>query len=151
MAGNRISVIGDGSCPEHTAEIAREVGRLLALSGYELVCGGLGGVMEAACKGAKGAGGTTIGILPGTDISSANNYVDIPIVTGLTHMRNFLVVANGLAVIAIGGKWGTMSEIALAKKIGRPVVAIGRFSEMEGIIFADSPDQAVQAINKIWD
>ena len=149
MPRKRISVIGDGTCCEQTAHKAYELGRLIAEAGYDLVCGGLGGVMEAACKGAKQAGGTTIGILPGTDIHSANEFVEIPIVTGLTHMRNFLVVANSAACVAVEGKWGTLSELALAGKIGKPVVAIGKFSKIEGVIPVDSAESAVEALKNI--
>jgi len=119
------SVIGAGVCDGKTYALAEQVGRELAQRGATVVCGGLGGVMEAACRGAKGAGGRTIGILPGTDDREANAYVDIPIVTGLGEARNVIVVRSGRAVIAVGGEYGTLSEIAFALKFGIPVIGLG--------------------------
>ena len=120
-----ISVIGGSSPtnPEHV-RLAEEVGRELAKRGVSLVCGGLSGIMEAACKGAKSAGGTTIGILPGRSSRDANSYVDIPIVTTMGFSRNVIVVHTGNAVIAIGGAYGTLSEIGHALGDGIPVVAL---------------------------
>jgi uncharacterized protein (TIGR00725 family) len=120
-----ISVIGGSSPtnPEHV-RLAEEVGRELANRGVSLVCGGLSGIMEAACKGAKSAGGTTIGILPGRSSRDANSYVDIPIVTTMGFSRNVIVVHTGEAVIAIGGAFGTLSEIGHALGDGIPVVAL---------------------------
>ncbi len=120
-----ISVIGAGICDAATSVLAEEVGRELARRGATVVCGGLGGVMEAVCRGAKSAGGTTIGILPGTSARDANAFVDIPIVTGLGEARNAIVVRTGRAVIAIGGEFGTLSEIALALKFGTRVIGLG--------------------------
>ncbi len=120
-----ISVIGAAKCDEKTYALAERVGRELALRGATVVCGGLGGIMEAACKGAKSAKGQTIGILPGTSRRDANPYVDIPIVTGLGEARNVIVVRSGRAVIAIGGEYGTLSEIAFALKFGIPVISLG--------------------------
>jgi uncharacterized protein (TIGR00725 family) len=120
-----IAVIG-GSSPtnlEHL-RLAEEVGREMASRGVGLVCGGLSGIMEAACRGAKSAGGTTIGILPGRSSRDANSYVDIPIVTTMGFSRNVIVVHTGNAVIAIGGAFGTLSEIAHALGDGIPVVAL---------------------------
>src|SRR6266545_7349898 len=119
-----ISVIGGGTCTPEQAEWATTVGRLLAEQGAILVCGGLGGVMEAAAKGAKANGGTTVGILPGADPAAANTFIDIPLATGLGEMRNFLIVRTAQALIAIGGGVGTLSEIALAQRIGKPVVGL---------------------------
>jgi len=119
-----VAVIGGSTCtPEETA-VAVEAGRLLAQHGAILVCGGLGGVMEAAAKGAKANGGTTVGILPGADPAAANTFIDIPLATGLGEMRNFLIVRTAQALIAIGGGVGTLSEIALAQRIGKPVVGL---------------------------
>ncbi len=120
-----IAVIGGSSPtnPEHV-RLAEEVGRELAKRGVSLVCGGLSGIMEAACKGAKSAGGTTIGILPGRSSRDANSYVDIPIVTTMGFSRNVIVVHTGDAVIAIGGAFGTLSEIGHALGDGIPVVAL---------------------------
>ncbi len=120
-----IAVIGGSSPtnPDHI-RLAEEVGRELANRGVGLVCGGLSGIMEAACRGAKSAGGTTIGILPGRSSRDANSYVDIPIVTTMGFSRNVIVVHTGDAVIAIGGAFGTLSEIAHALGDGIPVVAL---------------------------
>jgi uncharacterized protein (TIGR00725 family) len=119
-----VGVVGAGSADPVIVSAAEEVGRLLATRGARVVCGGLSGVMEAACRGAKSAGGTTIGILPGTDRGNANVWVDIAIPTGLGEARNALVVRAADVVIAIGGEFGTLSEIALALKTGKPVVGI---------------------------
>src|SRR5215470_18884149 len=119
-----VGVIGGGTCDDVQAALAEEVGRLLAGSGAFVVCGGLGGVMEAACRGAKSEGGTTIGILPGLDRTEMNAWVDVGITTGLGEARNVLVVRAADVLIAIGGEFGTLSEIALALKTEKPVVGI---------------------------
>jgi uncharacterized protein (TIGR00725 family) len=119
-----IGVIGEGDCSRELYEIAEEVGRLIAARGAAVVCGGLRGVMEAVCRGAAIAGGTTIGILPGTDRSDANPYVTFPLPTGMGEARNVLVVRASDALIAIGGRYGTLSEIALTLKLGKPLVGI---------------------------
>ena len=113
-----ISVIGGNTCDEETGRLAEAVGRELARRGATVVCGGLGGVMTAVCKGAKEAGGTTIGILPRDDRNEANPWIDIPIVTGIGYARNSIVVKTGLAVLAIDGAFGTLSEIGHA--LGQP-------------------------------
>ena len=119
-----VAVVGSGSAERDQLVLAEEVGRLLATRGARVVCGGLGGVMEAACRGAKSSGGTTIGLLPGLDRHEANAWVDVAIPTGLGEARNALVVRAADVVIAIGGEFGTLSEIALALKTGTPVVGI---------------------------
>jgi len=119
-----IAVVGGGQCSAEEVKLAEAVGRVLARRGIILICGGLGGVMEAACKGAKSEGGTTIGILPGEDRSAANPYVDIPIVTGIGYARNLIVVKSAQAVIAIDGSYGTLSEIAYALQSGIPVIGL---------------------------
>jgi uncharacterized protein (TIGR00725 family) len=119
-----IAVIGGSTCTAEEAALAEETGRLLAQRGAVLVCGGLGGVMEAVARGAQENGGTTVGILPGADPAAANAYIDIPLATGLGEMRNFLIVRTAHALIAIGGGVGTLSEIALAQRIGKPVVGL---------------------------
>lgn len=119
-----IAVIGGGACTTEEAAIAEQTGRLLAEQGAIVLCGGLGGVMEAVAKGAKANGGTTVGILPGADAAAANPYIDIPLATGLGEMRNFMIVRAAHALIAIGGGAGTLSELALAQRIGRPVVGL---------------------------
>jgi uncharacterized protein (TIGR00725 family) len=118
------------------------VGRLLAQRGAVLVCGGLGGTMEAACRGAKQAGGTTVGLLPGGSRSDANPFVDVAIPTGLGEARNALVVRAADVVVAVGGGYGTLSEIALALKAGKRVVGLGSW-EIDGVVAADGPEAAV--------
>ena len=120
-----IAICGPNEPSDHEIVLAEQVGRSLAEAGCTLVCGGRGGVMAAACRGAKTAGGVTIGILPGYDASEANEWVDHPIPTGLGHARNAVVVAAGDAVIAIGGGFGTLSEIGLALKMGKRVINLG--------------------------
>ncbi len=144
-----ISVIGAGSCGKEIYELARETGRLIAAGGCTLVTGGLGGVMEAASRGAKEAGGITVGILPGFSKGDANEYVQIPVVTGMSHARNVIVVRSADAVIAIAGEYGTLSEIAIALKLGRPVVGIRTWDNIEGVIRADSPAEAVRKVMEL--
>jgi uncharacterized protein (TIGR00725 family) len=139
----QVSVIGSGS--EHEAR-AEEVGRLLAERGCKVVTGGLGEVMAAASRGAKEAGGTTIGILPGASRAEANEWVDHAVATGLGHMRNFAVAASGDAVIAIGGGWGTLSEIAFAKILGRPVVILEPGLDVDGVERVSTPTEAVDLV-----
>ena len=119
-----ISVIGASQASASELRLAEAVGREIARAGATLVCGGMGGVMEAACKGANAEGGSTIGILPGENRASANKYVDIPIVTGIGHARNMAVVKSGQAVIAVGGSYGTLSEIGYALNAGLPVIGL---------------------------
>jgi uncharacterized protein (TIGR00725 family) len=123
-----IAVIGDSSCSPEEVKLAESVGEILAQQGATIVCGGLGGVMEAACRGAKSKGGLTIGILPGQDPGTANPWVDIPIVTGIGEARNVAVVKSAQAVIAIGGRYGTLSEIAYALKSNIPVIGLNTWS-----------------------
>lgn len=134
-----------GSGAEHEAR-AEEVGRLLAERGCVVVTGGLGEVMAAAARGAKEAGGVTIGILPGTSREDASQWIDHAVATGLGHMRNFAVAASGDAVIAVGGAWGTLSEIALAKILGRPVVILEPGLEVDGVERAATPEDAVELV-----
>lgn len=130
--------------------MAEEVGRELAKRGATLVCGGLGGVMEAACKGAKEAGGHTIGILPGDSCADANPYVDIPIVTGMGEMRNVIIIKSVQAAIAIEGEFGTLSEIAHALSTGTPVIGLNTWELckkgeiIDGIILARDSANAVE-------
>ena len=144
-----IAVIGAGRCSEEVAQVAESVGRELARRGATLVCGGLGGVMEAACRGAKSEGGLTIGILPGFNRREANPYVDIPVVTGLGGARNVIVVLTSQAVIAVDGEYGTLSEIAYALKLGIPVIGFNTWQlAKEGrlvpaIVEAATPAEAV--------
>jgi uncharacterized protein (TIGR00725 family) len=141
MARVQVAVIGSGA--EHEAR-AEEVGRLLAARGCTVVTGGLGEVMAAAARGAKSAGGTTIGILPGESRFEANEWIDHVVVTGAGHARNLAVVGSGDAVIAVGGQWGTLSEIGLAHVLGRPVVILAPGWELDGVRRAASPEEAVE-------
>jgi len=137
----QVSVIGSGSEHEQHAE---EVGRLLAERGAVVVTGGLSEVMAAASRGAKTAGGTTLGILPGESRSQANEWVDHAVVTGIGHARNLAVVGSGDAVIAVGGRYGTLAEIGFALTLGRPVVVLEPGWEVEGTLRATTPAQAVE-------
>ena len=136
-------MIGSGS--EHEAR-AEEVGRLLAERGCTVVTGGLGEVMAAAARGAKSAGGTTIGILPGESRSTANEWIDHAVVTGLGHARNFAVAASGDGVIVVGGSWGTLAEIAFAMRLDRPVVILEPGWQLEGVDRAGTPAEAVELV-----
>jgi uncharacterized protein (TIGR00725 family) len=120
-----IAVIGSSDCSAEESALAEATGREIARYGATLVCGGLGGVMEAACKGARAEGGVTLGILPGDDIRTANAYVSIPVATGLGEARNVIIIKSAAAVIAISGEYGTLSEIAFALKAGKTVVGLG--------------------------
>ena len=151
MKPGYIAVIGGGSCGAAEEALAEEVGRLVAQAGATLVCGGMGGVMEAAARGAKQAGGTTIGILPGHDRAAANAYLDHVLTTGMGHARNLAVVSSGDAVVAIGGEYGTLSEIGLAAKIGRPVVILAGWrleneGGVPGVRYASSAREALDLI-----
>jgi len=137
----QVSVIGSGAQWEGAAE---EIGRLLAERGCTVVTGGLGEVMSAALRGAKVAGGTTIAILPGERHDQANEWADHVVVTGIGHGRNLAVAASGQAVIAIGGAWGTTAEMAFAKVLGRPVVALAGAPALDGVEVAATPADAVE-------
>ncbi|OFW50161.1 MAG: TIGR00725 family protein [Actinobacteria bacterium RBG_16_67_10] len=137
----QVSVIGSG---EEWEDAAEEVGRLLAERGCTVVTGGLDEVMAAAQRGAKAAGGTTMAILPGEDRVAANPWADHIVVTGIGHARNLAVAASGDAVIAVGGSYGTIAEMALALRLGRRVVALAGAPEVEGALKAKSPDEAVE-------
>ena len=146
-----IAVIGSSQPKsEEHIHLAEEVGMELARRGITLVCGGMTGLMEAACRGAKSAGGTTIGILPGHSPKEANEYVDIPIITGMGYTRNVIVVSTGRAVIAIGGAYGTLSEIGFALSYDIPVVGLKTWPLTEtgegqplNIVWASNPVDAV--------
>jgi uncharacterized protein (TIGR00725 family) len=136
----QVSVIGSG--PENE-ERAEQVGRLLGASGATVFTGGLGEVMAAVSRGAKSAGGTTIGIVPGESRSAANEWLDHVVVTGIGHARNLAVVASGDAVIAVGGRYGTLAEIGFALTLGRPVVILEPGWEVDGALRAGTPEEAV--------
>jgi len=144
-----IAVIGGGQCTKEEARMAEEVGQEIARRGVILVCGGMGGIMESACKGASSEGGVTIGILPGDNRQAANPYVQIPIVTGIGYARNVTVVKSSQAVIAVGGSYGTLSEISYALQSGIPVIGLNTWSlsknkcQDNSIIPAHSPTEAV--------
>ncbi len=140
-----ISVIGAGSPDAQARQWALEVGRLVAGRGFGVVCGGLGGVMEAACQGCSDAGGLTVGILPGMDPDQANPWVRVAIPTGMGQARNVVVVMAGCGAIAVAGGPGTLSEIAHAMKMGRPVVGLGTWA-VPGLAEADSPEEAVELL-----
>ena len=153
-----VAVIGGGQCSKEEAKLAEEVGRKLAREGTILICGGLGGVMEAACKGAQEEGGITVGILPGEIREQANPHVQIPIVTGMGYARNITVVKSAQAVIAVGGSYGTLSEIGHALQSDIPVIGLNTWSlvkngnEDKAIITASSPAEAVsKALSLIGD
>ncbi len=152
-----IGVIGGSDVSSKVAKVAEAVGREIARRGAVLVCGGLGGVMEAACRGACAEEGLTIGILPGEDRRAANQYVKIPIATGLGYARNLAVVRSCRAVIALDGSYGTLSEIAYALQAGTPVVGLGTWQLSKkgrsagGIIAADDPADAVSQAMELID
>jgi uncharacterized protein (TIGR00725 family) len=137
----QVSIVGSGAENEGRAA---EVGRLLAERGATVVCGGLGEVMAAVARGAKEAGGTTIGILPGETRTGANPWLDHVVVTGIGHARNLAVVGSGDAVIAVGGSWGTLAEIAFAQRLGRPTVILEPGLAVEGVERVATPLQAVE-------
>jgi uncharacterized protein (TIGR00725 family) len=148
-----IAVVGPGDATDEIYELAREVGRELAERGFVVVTGGLGGVMEAASRGAVEAGGRAVGILPGPDTAQANKYLTTKLPTGLGEYRNALVVRDAAAVVAVGGSWGTLSEVALAVRAGKPVAALRGWTvhdqagdAIEGVHEFDTPTEAVEWI-----
>jgi uncharacterized protein (TIGR00725 family) len=146
----QIGVLGASSCGPDIEEAAYRVGQEIARQGAVLLCGGLGGVMEAASRGAKDGGGLTIGILPGASASDANPYIDLKIVTDMGHARNVVLVQSADAVIAVSGGYGTLSEIAIAGKIGVPCVGLHTWDLDPGVVRTDGPEEAVRcALEKI--
>ena len=143
--GPYVSVVGSGEASGELYEKAREVGRLVAEKGGTVVCGGRTGVMEAAARGATEAGGVAIGILPDEDRERANEHLTYSVATGTGHARNLAVVCSGDVVIAVGGEYGTLSEIGLALKVGRPVVALESWDLGEHVAVASSPQGAVES------
>jgi uncharacterized protein (TIGR00725 family) len=142
-----IAVIGGRRTEKFLLRQAEEVGRLIAQRGATLVCGGLSGVMEAASKGAKAEGGLTVGILPQNDSKEANQYIDIPIPTGLGIGRNVIIARAADALIAVGGEYGTLSEIAFALQMGKPVIGIKTW-DIQGVITAEN---ALDAVNRVFE
>ena len=139
----RIGVIGGASPDPKYRQIAYDVGKGIAKKGAILVCGGLSGVMEAAARGAKKAGGLTIGIVPGNSIEDANAHIDIPIATGLGYSRNSLVAMNADILIAVDGQFGTLTEIAYGNIYGKKVIGIGTW-DVQGVVKADTSEQAIE-------
>ena len=143
-----IGVIGGHSCNKKAAKLATELGREIAKLGAILVCGGLGGIMEAAAKGAKQNGGVTVGILPGEDKRDANKFIDIPIATGLGYTRNTLVTTASDIIIALEGRYGTLSEIGFALNAKKPVIGLGSW-KLDGVIQATSVKKTVEILKEI--
>ena len=145
-----VAVVGSGEAGEATCALARDLGREVARRGAVVVCGGLGGVMEAACRGAREEGGTTLGILPGDDRRAANPFVDVAVATGLGEVRNALVARTADVVVAVAGEFGTLSEIALALRMGKPVVGLSTWElardgrPVEAILRASSAGEAAE-------
>ena len=143
-----VAVIGGGHAGDEDCDRAARVGRALAEAGAVVVCGGLGGVMAAACRGARDGGGTSVGILPGADRDGANEYVDVAVATGMGEGRNIMVVRNADAVVAVGGEFGTLSEVALALQAGIPVIGLDtwelskRGRPARGVLEAKNPEEA---------
>lgn len=145
-----IGVIGQGrDCAPELLQAAEEIGFQIARQEAILICGGLGGVMEAACRGAKRAHGLTIGVLPTSSKADVNRFVDIPIVTGMGEARNLIIVRSADALIAVGGRFGTLSEIAFALALGKPVVGWHTWENFENIIYVEQPQQAVTVVMKL--
>ena len=140
-----VAVVGSGEATGELYELAREVGRLVASRNGIVVCGGLSGVMEAAARGATEAGGVAIGVLPDEDRGRANPYLSYSVATGTGQARNLAVVCSGDVIVAVGGEYGTLSEIGLALKVGRPVVSVESWNLDEHLVVATSPEEAVVA------
>jgi len=145
LTNKLIGVIGGRDADEEALQRAYDVGRGIAARGYGLICGGLGGVMESACRGAREVGGLTIRVLPGDEPDSANDYVDVRIATGMGIARNVIIVRSAAAVIAIAGGPGTLSEIAHCLQLGVPVISLGSFDVSSAIVQVDSALEAVDA------
>ena len=144
-----IGVIGQGSsCSQKILAVAEEVGKEIAKRGGIVICGGLKGVMEAVCRGAKLENGMTIGVIPGTHKSEANEYVEIPIVTGIGEARNSIIVRTADVIIAIGGKYGTLSEISFSLAFGKHVIGLSTWENIKDIIYIDD---AIEAVNKAFN
>jgi len=145
----RIGVIGSGVCEKKIYKAAEQVGSWIAGKGHVLVCGGLGGVMEAVAKGAKAKDGLTIGILPGPMVSQANPYIDVPIATDLGHARNVIISRTSDLLIAVSGEYGTLSEMAIALKIGRPVFAYqSKWKGIKDVFYAEELTQLFREAEK---
>ncbi len=144
-----VAVFGGSFCEEREYQIAREIGRRLAREDVAVICGGGAGVMEAVCRGAMEEGGLTIGILPGSDAAEANAFVTIPIVTGLGIARNSIIARSAPVCLALFGKYGTLSEIGYALQLNKPVICLGRWQKIDGVIPINNAEEAVQEIKKL--
>ncbi|MBN2110752.1 MAG: TIGR00725 family protein [Methanosarcinaceae archaeon] len=140
----QIGIIGAGTCNEDLKQKAEEVGYEIAKNGAFLICGGLGGVMEASARGAKKAGGITVGIVPGDSRQSPNPYIDIAILSNMGHARNAIIAQSCDALVAVGGGYGTLSEIAHSLKMGKTVVILDSKWDIEGTVKACSPEEAAE-------
>ena len=146
MQSRVIAVIGAGDCDARDAELACEIGRLLALAGCTLLTGGLGGVMEAASRGAAEAGGLVVGVLPGSSASEANPHVQVAVATGIGDARNAVLANTAEGFVAVSGSYGTLSEIAFALKRGKRVVALGSWEVDPKVVRVASPEEAVRRV-----
>ena len=144
-----IGVIGAGECSDKTYQLARHLGAEIGKKGWILICGGLGGVMEAAARGCTETGGITVGILPGLDKTSANLYVKIPLATGLGEGRNLLVVRASDVLVSVAGGYGTLSEIALALKVNKPVIGLETWEDIQDVQYVSNPEEAVRLVEKL--
>jgi uncharacterized protein (TIGR00725 family) len=146
IKGTHIGVIGAGKCSKEIYALSEEVGSLVGKNGWLLICGGLGGVMEGAAKGCSNAGGITVGILPEKDKTAANQFINIPISTGMGEGRNLLVVRASDIIIAISGGYGTLSEIGLALRIGKPLIGLKTWPNINGIDYVETPQAAIEKV-----
>lgn len=146
LKNRRIAIIGAGIADEDLQALAYKVGFSLGKEGAIILTGGLGGVMEAASKGAREAGAITVGILPGSKAEEANPYVLIPIVTDMGHARNVILVRSAEVVVSIGGGYGTLSEIALALKMWKPVIGLKTWKDIPGVYYVESPDEVLAKV-----
>lgn len=146
---HHVGVIGAGACEESVHGMARRLGHEIGKRGWILVCGGLSGVMEGASRGCREAGGRTVGVLPGLDKETANPYIDIPLPTGLGQGRNLIVVRAADLLIAMSGGYGTLSEIALALKMNKPVIGLETWPDIPGVRYVSGPVEAVGLASEI--
>jgi hypothetical protein len=144
-----LAVVGAGKASPEIYEQARQVGKLAALRGWIVLTGGLAGVMEAAAKGAREAGGLSLGILPGGDRKDANPFIDLAVVTHMHHARNSVIVHTADVIIAVGGEYGTLSEIALGLKMGKPVIGLGTDWEVKGLRASGTPEEAISLASEM--
>jgi uncharacterized protein (TIGR00725 family) len=144
-----VGVIGAGSCPERLYRMALDLGASIARKGWVLICGGLGGVMEAAARGCHEAGGMAVGLLPGLDRAAANPYLKVALPTGLGEGRNLLVVRASDLLIGVSGGYGTLSEIALALKTGKPVIGLETWPGIDGVTYVSTPQEAMVVADRL--